>query len=1149
MRATNASPAYIGILGSGSNTLGIWKPTGSLSGAPDISLTSTGNLGIASTTPWAKLSITNTGTGPSFIVEDSTSPDTTPFIIDASGNVGIGTTGPFGKLTVKAGTNQNFDVTGNTTLASGVTLRVFNDPASVNVPLQIDASQVLFNGGNVGIGTGVTTPSARLQVTGVSGGTSAIFGDNVNSTLAISHSSGSVVNVFGTAGSSLSLGANNTEVVRIASGGNVGIASTTPWAKLSITNTGTGPSFVVEDSTSPDTSPFIIDASGNVGIGTTGPSGLLHLYGPITGDGQLNIQSSAGTGLASNHLIEFNDSAGSRQAYIYKEATSGKFGIFNDQASAITTVDNVLNVLSGNVGINTTNPTYKLDVSGLGRFTGLVDAANFVATSTSATSTFAGGITGPGSFTVQSSSGYVGIGTTSPAELLHLSGSGAAKGVLVETTSAHSPFFEASYNSASVRTRLQSNSSNGWVGTLSNHDFRLMANSAEQVRIAVGGNVGIGSTTPFAKLSVQGAGTGTGINFQTTNSSQSPLFSILDNGNVGIGAASPQLKAHVYGAVAAPSLSSAVGLLRLDTSSTIGLDFGVDSSSPNAAWLQARWMTGVGSYPLSLNPLGGNVGIGTTTPGARLHVVTTSGSQARFAFDLNNYTEVNYDGLNTVGGAQLFKINGSEKMRIDSTGNVGIGTTSPLYGLDVRGALVGFSVDTPLHVTSDANYTGIFLDATQSGGTGQANLFFGKNGAKSFQLGSDLSANGTKDFFLWDSTNAATRLYVGASGNLGLGTTNPTYKFDLSSSGNGLLARFLGSAATHGVAISTTTTGYTNLRVFDGGGRNVNIVSHPNDLTTSDAYLAGIASGLGSGVSLSTPVNADSNHLTLRARGDIALYTNSGSTALNERMRLTSGGSLGLATSSPWRTLSVTGTVGFDGLTGSTGAGSLCLDANKQVVYNSASDSCLSSTRDTKHDIQPLTLDALGMIEGLDPVSFVYNEGGGRTRFGFIAEDTAAIDPHLATYNASGTVSGIDDRAILSILVAAIKSIASQVRDLATTVANFAESFTTKELIATNGTFESVATKQLCAIKSDGTRVCLTGDQLGALLSQTAAAAASVSVPSSPSKIREPEPPISVSSSSTPDVATSTPEALPPEPANDNPSFPEASSTSEASDF
>ncbi|MBU3901415.1 hypothetical protein KKF25_02115, partial [Patescibacteria group bacterium] len=49
-----------------------------------------GNVGIGTTTPWGKLSVTQTGTAgaPSFIVEDSASPDTTPFIIDQTGNVG-----------------------------------------------------------------------------------------------------------------------------------------------------------------------------------------------------------------------------------------------------------------------------------------------------------------------------------------------------------------------------------------------------------------------------------------------------------------------------------------------------------------------------------------------------------------------------------------------------------------------------------------------------------------------------------------------------------------------------------------------------------------------------------------------------------------------------------------------------------------------------------------------------------------------------------------------------------------------------------------------------------------------------------------------------------------------------------------------------
>ena len=131
-----------------------------------------------------------------------------------------------------------------------------------------------------------------------------------------------------------------------------------------------------------------------------------------------------------------------------------------------------------------------------------------------------------------------------------------------------------------------------------------------------------------------------------------------------------------------------------------------------------------------------------------------------------------------------------------------------------------------------------------------------------------------------------------------------------------------------------------------------------------------------------------------------------------------------------------------------------------------------------------------------------------------------------------------------------------EVRGLAQSVSTFAESFATKELIATNGTFESIATKQLCAIKSDGNQVCLTGDQLGALLSQTSSAATSISVPSSPSNTREPEAtstPTDLTNSEQSDNANWTP---PPsdnshaytnsEPANDNPPPAEASSTSQA---
>lgn len=69
-------------------------------------------------------------------------------------------------------------------------------------------------------------------------------------------------------------------------------------------------------------------------------------------------------------------------------------------------------------------------------------------------------------------------------------------------------------------------------------------------------NVGIASSTPGARLSVKGTGTGTGLTLQTTNSSNVPTFTVLDNGTVGISTTTPATALDVKGGIVAEEVAS-----------------------------------------------------------------------------------------------------------------------------------------------------------------------------------------------------------------------------------------------------------------------------------------------------------------------------------------------------------------------------------------------------------------------------------------------------------------------------------------------------------------------------------------------------------------------------------------------------------------
>ena len=153
----------------------------------------------------------------------------------------------------------------------------------------------------------------------------------------------------------------------------------------------------------------------------------------------------------------------------------------------------------------------------------------------------------------------------------------------------------------------------------------------------------------------------------TQNTNKVPFTSVnagaVDNtlylkaGSVGVGTNTPVTNFQVYGLQGAPSLTAVAGVAHFSNSSTTTLNFGGNSYAPYTLWMQTKNIQSSGagsgpSFPLDINPLGGNVGIGGTSgaPSSTLDIngaftvrgmaapAVSSAGQGRIYFDSTSHT-------------------------------------------------------------------------------------------------------------------------------------------------------------------------------------------------------------------------------------------------------------------------------------------------------------------------------------------------------------------------------------------------------------------------------------------------------------------------------------------------------------------------------
>jgi hypothetical protein len=117
----------------------------------------------------------------------------------------------------------------------------------------------------------------------------------------------------------------------------------------------------------------------------------------------------------------------------------------------------------------------------------------------------------------------------------------------------------------------------------------------------------------------------------TTNATRTTSYVNLqpNGGLVGIGISTPVSPLHPFGTSANASLSANTGILTVEGSVTNQISIGLMSTTPFGAYIQVKNKINNGStvYPLSLNPLGGGVGIGTSTPNTAASLDVTSTTQ------------------------------------------------------------------------------------------------------------------------------------------------------------------------------------------------------------------------------------------------------------------------------------------------------------------------------------------------------------------------------------------------------------------------------------------------------------------------------------------------------------------------------------------